>query len=115
MTFSVARGAPSTPHSTSCGSRAGADLRFLPLSERRPWLRSILPTRSPFISEVLSVRGRGHELFELMRRHDLEGIIAKRLDDPFDLSVHRFKIKNPGYSTEEGRGELLTRPRRPGS
>jgi bifunctional non-homologous end joining protein LigD len=115
MTFSVARGV-TVYAAFDVLWLDGADWRFLPLSERRPWLRSILPTKSPFISEVLSVRGRGHELFELVRRHDLEGIVAKRLDDPYDSSVHWFKIKNPGYSQKEGRGELLNRPRRrPGS
>ena len=42
-----------------------------------------LPRASSAISEALSVQGRGRELFELMRLHDLEGIIAKRLDDPY--------------------------------
>jgi hypothetical protein len=27
-----------------------------------------------------------------------EGIVAKRLDGPYDPRVRRFKIKNPGYS-----------------
>jgi ATP-dependent DNA ligase len=52
----------------SCGS-TGADLRPLPLSERRQRLLSILPNGSAVIVEALSVQGRGHELFELMRDH----------------------------------------------
>jgi bifunctional non-homologous end joining protein LigD len=47
----------------------GADLRPLPLSERRQRLLSILPNGSAVIVEALSVQGRGHELFELMRDH----------------------------------------------
>jgi bifunctional non-homologous end joining protein LigD len=43
----------------------GADLRSLPLGERRKHLQAILPTRSPaIISKALSVVGRGRELFE---------------------------------------------------
>jgi bifunctional non-homologous end joining protein LigD len=60
----------------------GADLRSLPLSERRRRLHGILPTGSRVISETLSVEGRGLALFDLMREHDLEGIVAKRLDEP---------------------------------
>jgi bifunctional non-homologous end joining protein LigD len=61
----------------------GADLRSLPLSERRERLQASLPATSPIISEALSVTGRGRELFELMCSNDLEGIVAKRLRDPY--------------------------------
>jgi len=64
------------------GARAaagGADLRSLPLSERRKRLQAILPAKSPIVSEALSVTGR--ELFELMCSDHLEGIAAKRLTD----------------------------------
>ena len=51
----------------------GNDLRCLPLSDRRQRLLDILPKGSRFITEALAVQGRGRELFELMRAHDLEG------------------------------------------
>jgi ATP dependent DNA ligase domain len=57
----------------------GIDLRALPLTERRRHLQNILPKGSTIISEALSVMGRGHQLFELMCAHDLEGVVAKRL------------------------------------
>ena len=72
----------------------GTDLRSLPL-ERRQRLKGLLPEGSPIVSEALSVAGRGRELFELMREHDLEGIVAKRLADPYDPRVRWLKIKNP--------------------
>jgi ATP-dependent DNA ligase len=90
----------------------GADLRPLPLSERRRHLQRIVPKGSSVVTEVLSVHGRGCELFELMREHDLEGIVAKRLADPYDARVRWLKIKNPDYSQKEGRGDLLNRHRR---
>ena len=43
-------------------------------------------------------------LFELMREHDLEGIVAKRLDDPYDPRVRWLRIKNPDYSQKGGKG-----------
>jgi bifunctional non-homologous end joining protein LigD len=91
----------------------GADLRPLPLTERR-WqrLQSILPKGSTIISEALSVTGTGHKLFELMCVHDLEGIVAKRLKDGYGPRVRWLKIKNPGYSQNEGRHELFDSTRR---
>jgi len=89
----------------------GADLRSLPLGERRRRLQAILPKGSAIVSEALFVAGRGRELFELMREHDLEGIVAKRLDDPYGPRVRWLKIKNPDYSQKEGRGDLFNGPR----
>ena len=65
----------------------------------------------PVISEALAVQGRGRELFELMRAHDLEGIVAKRLADPYEPRVRWLKIKNPDYSQKQGRGDLFNQPR----
>jgi bifunctional non-homologous end joining protein LigD len=90
----------------------GTDLRALPLSERRRPLQSILPKGSGSILEPLSVTGRGHRLFELMRAHDLEGIVAKRLKDGYGSRVRWLKIKNPGYSQNEGRRELFDKSAR---
>ena len=88
----------------------GTDLRSLPLGERRRRLQGILPKGSPIVSEALSVTGRGRELFELMCSNDLEGIVAKRLDDPYDPRIRCLKIKNPDYSQAEGRGDLFNGP-----
>jgi len=41
-----------------------------------------------------------------MRQHDLEGIVANRLDDAYGRSARWLKIKNPDYSQKERRGEL---------
>jgi bifunctional non-homologous end joining protein LigD len=73
----------------------GLDLRPLPLTERRPRLQAILPKGSAIISEALSVMGRGHQLFDLMCVHDLEGIVAKRLKDGYGSRIRWMKIKNP--------------------
>jgi bifunctional non-homologous end joining protein LigD len=89
----------------------GADLRSLPLHERRRALQTILPTRSPIVSEALSVTQRGSELFELICANDLEGIVAKRLVDPYDTRVRWLKIKNRAYTQKEGRSDLFNGPR----
>ena len=89
----------------------GADHRCLPLNDRRRVLQSILPEGASVISEALSVAGKGRELFDLMCAHDLEGIVAKRLDDPYEPQVRWLKIKNPAYSQKEGRAALFNGPR----
>jgi len=72
----------------------------------------ILPASSPTISEAVSVERRGRELFELMRTHDLEGIVAKRLADPYEPRTRWLKVKNPDYSQREGRADLFNAPSR---
>jgi ATP-dependent DNA ligase len=46
-----------------------------------------------------------------MRLHDLEGVVAKRLADPYAPRVRWLKIKNPDYTQKEGRGDLFNRRR----
>ena len=84
----------------------GDDMRPLPLSEHRRLLQTILPAESPIISQPLSFVGRGRELFTLRCAHDLQGIVAKCLHDPYDARVRGLKIKNPNYSQKEGKGPL---------
>jgi bifunctional non-homologous end joining protein LigD len=86
----------------------GADLLSLPLSERRRRPQGVLPKGSSAVSEALGVEKRGGDLFKLMEVHDLEEIVAKRLDEPYSR-VKWLKITNPNYSQKEGRGELLNR------
>src|SRR5271168_2219080 len=61
----------------------------------------------PFISEALAVEGRGRELFELMRSHDLESIVAKRLGEARNVSQLGHPL-HPLYAAK-------TRPRTPGA
>jgi bifunctional non-homologous end joining protein LigD len=73
----------------------GVDLRPLPLSERRAALRELLAKASPVLSETVSIEGSGCRLYQLMCAHDLEGIVAKRLAEPYAPRTRWLKIKNP--------------------
>jgi len=44
---------------------------------------------------------------------DLDGIVAKRLADPYAAGVRWLKIKNPDYTQQEGRSDLFNRSPRP--
>jgi bifunctional non-homologous end joining protein LigD len=91
----------------------GTDLRSLPLYARRQRLQDILPKRSATLSGALSVEVKGRELFDLMVANDLEGIVAKRVVDPYEARVRWLKIKNRDYSQAEARGDLFNGPRKP--
>jgi ATP-dependent DNA ligase len=70
-------------------------------------LHAVLPQQSRAISEVLSVEERGRQLFDLICTHDLEGIVAKRLGDPYEPRTRWLKIKNRSYSQAAGRADLF--------
>jgi bifunctional non-homologous end joining protein LigD len=86
---------------------SGTDLRSWPLRHRLQALEGILPDGSRVISPPVSVHGRGRQLFDLVQAHDLEGIVAKRLTDPYGPGTKWLKIKNRAYSQQEGRWELF--------
>ena len=53
--------------------------------------------------------GEGRPLFSAVCKLDLEGIVAKRLADPYGRRTKWWKIPNPSYSHKEGRAELFER------
>ena len=74
-------------------------------------LQGIMPKGSPIISEALAVEGRGSELFDVMCANDLEGIMCKRLAEPYAPRARWIKVKNRNYSQAEGRSDLFNGPR----
>lgn len=54
----------------------GVDLRSISLLERKQYLRTILPAVGP-LQFVEHISASGHTLFELVKTHHLEGMIAK--------------------------------------
>jgi len=92
-------------------SLKGRDLRDQPLMERKRRLRDTLP-ECPQLLFVDHIQERGEEVFELICRRDLEGMVAKHrlsrytVDDGNPAWV---KIKNRRYSQMIGRHELFER------
>ena len=91
----------------------GEDLRFLPLSDRKLRLRSVVPRRAERLLYCDHVETDGEGLFQLACEHDLEGIVAKRKSYPYlpDRETSWFKIRNRDYSQWIGREELFERER----
>lgn len=85
----------------------GTDLRPLPLHRRKARLAKL--TRRTPIGCVESMREP--ELFEATVRLDMEGIVAKRRNDPYGSDTAWVKVKHAGYTQKEGRHELFG-PRR---
>lgn len=83
----------------------GKDLRSLSLTKRRQQLERLIPSTSPTLSHVMAVSESGKALFGATQQLDLEGIVAKRLGDPYDESTVWYKIKNRAYSQMTNRFE----------
>jgi bifunctional non-homologous end joining protein LigD len=85
----------------------GEDLRALPLLERKRRLRRVIRGHegSLYAGHILR---RGVGLFDVVRRNDLEGIVAKHAQAPYSNRPQSwFKVLNPDYSQKRGRKEMF--------
>jgi bifunctional non-homologous end joining protein LigD len=84
----------------------GQDLRHLPLAARKAILDDLLHGRTDLV--VLNgIAGGGVSLFRKVCELDLEGIVAKRLGDPYGSETKWLKVLNRSYSQKHSRGELF--------
>src|SRR5262245_20930331 len=76
------------------------DVRKLGLTDRKKILRAIVPRESRSVLCAQHVKGRGRELFDLICKQDLEGIVAKHRRSQYGADEPRqwVKIKNAEYS-----------------
>jgi ATP-dependent DNA ligase len=76
-------------------------------------LRGVIPQHRERLLYCDHVEAAGQELFDLVCKRDLEGIVAKRKYDPYllDGSAAWLKIRNTDYSQWTGREELFERER----
>jgi ATP-dependent DNA ligase len=91
--------------------QAGAeDLRGRPLRKRKAVLGQLALGARGWIAITNGVVGEGRRLHQLVVGQDLEGIVAKRLADPYTPgSTTWWKVLNRSYSQKEGRAELFER------
>ena len=86
----------------------GRDLRGERYHVRRARLRRLVRGRA-FVSFVDS-HGDA-ELFDIVRDLDLEGVVAKRRDEPYAPSTQWIKVKNRNYSQAVGRWRFFSERR----
>jgi bifunctional non-homologous end joining protein LigD len=86
----------------------GHDLRTMPLRARKAVLKRLLLNRDNLIA-IDGIAGKGAKLFEQVCQLDLEGIVAKRISEPYGPDTKWFKVLNREYSQKVGRGDLFTR------
>jgi len=82
------------------------DLRTLPLARRREMLGSLLPRDTGPLFKIFTLEEHGRALFAAARRMDLDGIIARRLSDPYGRESVWYTIANPSA----GQGDLTPAP-----
>ncbi|WP_368582464.1 DNA ligase [Paraburkholderia sp. BR14320] len=82
-----------------------ADIRQRPLSERRERLRDSFENTASLVC-VNGIVGAGEWVFEQVADLDLEGMVAKRLDAPYQRGRTKdwLKIKFTGYSRPDALG-----------
>ncbi len=86
----------------------GEDVRALALTERKALLEKVV--RRYGAGGDRAFFGEGRPLFRAVCRLDLEGIVAKKLDEPYEPGRTRWwKILNPDYSQKVDRAELFER------
>jgi ATP-dependent DNA ligase len=84
--------------------RNGEDTRYLPLSDRKLRLRTVVPTRGKRLLYCDHIDADGEALFRLACENDLEGIVAKRKSDPY-LSAHTVGLRFGTRGIRNGSGE----------
>jgi hypothetical protein len=73
-----------------------------------------VPSPSNALPNALSLQQAGASLEQVgaVERIDLEGVVAKRLLDPYAPGTEWRKIRNPAYTQMEGRRDLFHPPQR---
>ena len=88
----------------------GEDVRGQSTLERKQLLQEIVTDAPERLLYVDHIEDHGEQLFEMICRRDMEGVVAKPKEGPYRELYGKtpwIKIKNPDYSQAEGRGELF--------
>jgi bifunctional non-homologous end joining protein LigD len=83
----------------------GEDVRGAPLKDRRGMLAKVVWRYG--LQRCEPVLGEGLAAFKAVCDLDLEGVVAKRLDDRYGSRTRWWKILNRGYSQKSGGAELF--------
>jgi bifunctional non-homologous end joining protein LigD len=78
----------------------GKDLRTLPLIERKALLKRLIRRKRARMFYLDHVEGDGRLLFEEVVKMDLEGIVAKRKDSPYNLTTPAGALRKHASNAE---------------
>jgi bifunctional non-homologous end joining protein LigD len=78
------------------------DLRSSPLAQRRASLAALLPRDTGPLFKIFALEEHGRALFAAARRMDLDGVVARRLSDPYGPESVWYLIPNPTAGQGEG-------------
>ena len=87
----------------------GRDLRELSLLERKKILRKVIPRKSNSVGCVSYVEKDTVQLFKLVKKSDLEGLVVKRKDGKYAQETLWYKALNPSYTQKTDRQEFFQR------
>jgi DNA ligase 1 len=74
----------------------------LPLVKRKEILEGVIADDTPLLNKVQWVRGKGVQYFELIKQHDLEGVVLKKADSKYRIdkrSEDWLKVINYKYES----------------
>ncbi|MGG1401681.1 hypothetical protein ABE288_28280 [Bacillus salipaludis] len=78
----------------------GAKIISLPLLERKEIIKELIPEDCKLLNKVQWVEGNGVQYFDLIKQHQLEGIVQKKADSKYQInkrSNNWLKIINYQY------------------
>jgi DNA ligase-1 len=78
----------------------GEKITNLPLLERKELLEKVIPEDTPLLNKVKWVEGNGVQYFDLIKQHELEGIVQKRSDSTYSIGKRSYdwlKVINYHY------------------
>ena len=87
----------------------GKDLRHDGLHERKWKLKALIQSKG-WLLYCDHIEQHGEQLFEMVCKKDLEGIVAKPKNSPYqftDTHTYWLKLKNPHYTQTMGRDDLF--------
>ena len=64
----------------------GEKITNFPLIERKEILEEVIPEDTPLLNKVKWIEGSGVQYFELIKQHDLEGIVQKKANSKYQIN-----------------------------
>lgn len=64
----------------------GEKITSLPLIERKDVLKEIISEDTPLLNKVQWIEGNAEQYFELIKQHDLEGIVQKKANSKYQIN-----------------------------